>query len=395
MDDLKEPKILQEQDIPIIDQPEIERKISKAKSLLILDHPFFGTAVTCCPIIYTDVVPTASMTMMGQLRINPTFVAPLSVKNLQFLLAHEAMHYMLSHVLRRKHREPKAWNVACDKVINDMLIDAGVGVFIEGGVTMANARNYAVEELYDEKDSCGGEGPGGTGNDIGDPVDENGNPLEKSQVHALEAQAKIQVAQSAKAAKALGKLPGSIQCILDEIVSDKTPWHEILQRFMTSKIKEGCSWQRPNRRFMGVGLYLPGADYRPRLGHVVIGIDTSGSICQQELNEFAGHVNGILDLCGPEKVTVVYCDFEVNHVDEYTPEDLPINLSSPGGGRTSFKPVFDYIDTHFLEPEIVVYLTDGYGDQDCFTSHHETVWVTTEREEFSWGDVVAYRTIKK
>ena len=395
MDDLKGPKISPEQDISTVDQPEIERKISKAKSLLLLDHPFFGTAITRRPVIYTDVVPTASMTMMGQLRINPAFVAPLTIKNLQFLLAHEAMHYMLSHVLRRKHREPKAWNVACDKVINDMLVDAGVGDFIEGGVTMADARNYAAEELYDEKDSCGGQGPGGIGNDIGDPVDENGNPLDESQISQLEAQAKVEAIQSAKAAKAVGKFPGSIQRIVDEMVSVTTPWHEILERFMTSKIKDGYSWQRPSRRFVGSGRYLPGADYRPRMGHVVIGIDTSGSIHQQELNEFAGHVNGILNVCGPEKVTVVYCDSEVNHVDEYTPEDLPINLSSQGGGGTSFKPVFDYIDTQGLEPEIVVYLTDGYGDQHRFTSLHETIWVSTECEDFSWGDVVMYRNTKK
>jgi len=74
---------------------DVQRKVGKAKSLLILDHPFFGTACTKRPIIYTDKIPTAGMSATGQMYINPDFAEPLSVRNIMFLLAHEAMHYML------------------------------------------------------------------------------------------------------------------------------------------------------------------------------------------------------------------------------------------------------------------------------------------------------------
>ena len=136
----------------VVNQAEVERKVGKAKALLILDHPFFGTAVSRRPIKYGDEVPTAGMSATGQMMINPAWVEHLTVKNIMFLMAHEAMHYMLAHALRRKHRNHNAWNVACDKVINDTLIDAGVGDFIDGGVTLTEGRNYASEELYDEND---------------------------------------------------------------------------------------------------------------------------------------------------------------------------------------------------------------------------------------------------
>jgi hypothetical protein len=58
---------------------ELQRKVGKAKSLLILDHPFFGTACTKRPIIYTDTVPTAAMSATGQMYMNVDFCAPLSV----------------------------------------------------------------------------------------------------------------------------------------------------------------------------------------------------------------------------------------------------------------------------------------------------------------------------
>ena len=369
---------------------ELQRKVGKAKSLLILDHPFFGTACTKRPIIYTDTVPTAAMSATGQMYMNVDFCAPLSVQQLMFLLAHEAMHYMLAHGLRRGHRDPQAWNVAADKVINDTLIDAGVGDFIDGGVTLDGAREMAAESLYDENDDGDGEGPGGLGNDIGDPTDADGQPLDDATIHQLEAEAKIDAIQSAKAAKAVGKLPASIERMVDELVNVSTPWYDILERFMAGKIKDGYSWNRPNRRFIARNIYIPGTDYVPKMGPVVIGVDTSGSIGPDEIAMFNGHINRIIDTCNPEVVHVVYCDYDVAGVDEYTPEDFPVTIQCKGGGGTSFKPVFDWIDTNAIDPECVVYLTDGYGDQSEFTTNHETVWLTTGTEAFDWGHVIKF-----
>ena len=369
---------------------ELQRKVGKAKSLLILDHPFFGTACTKRPIIYTDTVPTAAMSATGQMYMNVDFCAPLTVQQLMFLLAHEAMHYMLAHGLRRGHRDPKAWNIAADKVINDTLIDAGVGDFIDGGITLDGAREMAAEALYDENDDGDGEGPGGLGNDIGDPTDADGQPLDDATIHQLEAEAKIDAIQSAKAAKAVGKLPASIERIIEELVNVSTPWYDILERFMAGKIKDGYSWNRPNRRFIARNIYIPGTDYVPKMGPVVIGVDTSGSIGDDEIAMFNAHINRIIDTCNPEVVHVVYCDYDVAGVDEYTPEDFPVTIQSKGGGGTSFKPVFDWIDNNAIDPECVVYLTDGYGDQSEFTTNHETVWLTTGTEAFDWGHVIKF-----
>jgi predicted metal-dependent peptidase len=369
---------------------ELQRKVGKAKSLLILDHPFFGTACSKRPIIYTDTVPTAAMSGTGQMYMNPDWCSALTVRQLMFLLAHEALHYMLSHSLRLGHRDAKAWNIACDKVINDTLIDANVGDFIDGGVTLDGARNMASEELYDEADDGDGDGPGGIGNDVGPPVDDNGSALDDSQISQLEAQAKIDAIQCAKAAKAVGKLPGSIERLVDQLVNVTTPWHSILERFMQSKIKDGYSWNRPNRRFIARGIYIPGTDYTPNMGPLVIAVDTSGSLDDDDIAMFNGHINRILDTCSPEIVHVVYCNTHVQGVDEYTPDDFPVYIQAKGGGGTSFKPVFDWVDDNNIDPECVVYLTDGYGDQSSFTTTHETVWLTTGTTSFDWGTVIKF-----
>ncbi len=376
-----------------VDLDEVKRKVSRAKALLILDHPFFGTTVSRRPIQYGDEVPTAGMSATGQMLLNPEWVDPLTVKELMFLLAHEAMHYMLSHALRRKHRDHTAWNVACDKVINDTLIDAKVGTFIDGGITLKDGRHKASEELYDENDDD--MGSGGIGEDVGAVVDENGQPLDDAQVKQLEVEAKIEAIQSAKLAKQAGKLPEAIERIIDEMVNVVTPWHEKLERYMSSKVRDGYSWNRPNRRFVGQGMYLPGYDYTPRMGELAIAVDTSGSLDNKELAYFNSHINRILETCLPEKVTVIYCDYHIGGTQEYTPDDLPITLKPVGGGGTSFKPVFKWLDSYDGEVECLIYFTDGWGDQDeldqlSITGKIDTVWLTTDREDFPFGEVITF-----
>ena len=372
-----------------VNQAEVERKVGKAKALLILDHPFFGTAVSRRPIKYGDEVPTAGMSATGQMILNPAWVEPLTVKNIMFLMAHEALHYMLSHALRRKHRDHMAWNVACDKVINDTLIDAKVGDFIDGGITLDNGRSYASEELYDEDDNDLGQG--GIGQDVGDATDDDGQALDDSQVHALEAQAKIDTIQSAKAAQSSGKLPESIKRLVDDMINVVTPWHEKLERYMHAKVRDGYSWNRPNRRFVGQGMYLPGYDYIPRMGEVVVAVDTSGSLNSKDLSHFTAHINRIMETCLPEKVTVIYCDYDIGGIREYTPDELPITLEPVGGGGTSFKPVFDWLDSYAGEVECLVYFTDGWGDQnDLDEPAIDTVWVTTDKDTFPFGEVITF-----
>ena len=370
-------------------QADLERRIAKAKSLLVLDHPFFGMAVSKRVLIYDYNVPTASMDGRGQMRLNPTFCFEKTVGELIFLLAHEAMHYMLCHALRSGNRDPDAWNVAADLVINDTLIDAGVGTFIQGGLTFDGARNHSAEELYnDPPEGCDvgdGDGGGGIGNDI-----DTREHLSESEATEIEGQAKVELIQNSKAAKAIGKLSANLERMIDEIVHVKTPWYDILERSMTNKIRSGKSWKRQKRKFISKNIYLKGKNDIPKMGDVVVGVDTSISIQQPELNAFNAHVDRIIDTCNPESVTVIYCDDSVNHVDVFTPEDFPVRLSPHGGGGTSFVPVFDYIDEHGLDPEVVVYLTDGYGDQHNFTSKHETVWLTTGSPNFTWGKVVEF-----
>lgn len=376
---------------PTVDMVTLLATVAKAKSLLILDHPFFGMAVSKRPIIYTDTVETAAMTAKGQMYMNPAWCSKLTSRNMMFLLAHEALHYMLCHSLRLGTRNHTAWNIACDKVINDTLVHSNVGDPIPDGVYMDGARDLSAEQLYNEDDDDGG-GPGrGIGNDILPPTGDDGQPLDDAEIREIQTQAKIETIQAAKAAKAVGKLPGSIERIVDELVNVTTPWFDILERFMVGKVKDDITWNRLNKRFISQGIHLPGRATKRTMGVAVLVIDSSCSVSQEEFKAYNGHINRILEMCNPELVHVIYCDTNVTGHDEYTADDLPINIRTVAGGGTRFKPAFDYIDDQDLEPEVVVYLTDGHcADTQHFTTPYETVWLTTGSTDLAWGTIIKF-----
>ncbi len=370
---------------------ELQRKVNIVKPRLVLDHPFFGMAVSKRPISYVDnpqEVPTAAMSARGQMYINIAWAAPLTIRELSFLLAHEAMHFMLSHPLRIKGRNHKAWNIACDKVINDILMDAGIGDPIEGGVYMSGARNMSAEQLYDE-DDADGDGPGGIGNDVGTCISDEGKSVGESESREIQARTKIEVVQCAKAAKSIGKLPGSVERVVEEMVKVPTNWYAILEHLMQGKVRANMTFARPNKRFVHSGTILPSAAHVPSMGVAALVIDASGSVSDKEVAIYNGHINRILETCNPEAVHVIYCDTEVRGHDEFTADDLPVKIEVVAGGGTAFKPAFDYIDAEGIDPEVVIYLTDGYGNSN-FTTTHDTIWLTTGTEDISFGTVIKF-----
>ena len=70
---------------------DIEKRLSKAKTQLILDHPFIGNIAMNMPFRLDESCPTA-MTNGEEVVFNPKFVAEQSDDQLIFLVAHECSH---------------------------------------------------------------------------------------------------------------------------------------------------------------------------------------------------------------------------------------------------------------------------------------------------------------
>jgi len=135
---------------------------------------------------------------------------------------------------------------------------------------------------------------------------------------------------------------------------------------------------------------------------IVVAVDTSGSVSQTEMDEFISELYGILNSISRMKLILIPCDAAIQGV--YTFEDgesidgtpMPWNgLEFKGGGGTRFEPVFEYVN-QFLQPDLLVYFTDGYGSYPSEESiNFPVIWVMTNRThpEVSVGSVIYFNNL--
>src|SRR5580693_4258072 len=132
--------------LQITDKTPTSLRVQKARTALVLDHPFFGSLLFRlkgreCRSIQTMATDGVS------LFYNPDFVETLNAATLAGTLAHEVMHPALHHHVRRSGRDPKRWNVACDFAINPLLVDAGLS--LPDGVLLDDRfRAMSAEQIY-------------------------------------------------------------------------------------------------------------------------------------------------------------------------------------------------------------------------------------------------------
>jgi predicted metal-dependent peptidase len=367
-------------------------KMIRARANLIMLHPFFGTLALRLKVVPEPGIKGAR-TDGTTLRYDPDYVDTLTGEQCVGLVAGTVMHPAMLHHTRRGGRDLAKWNKACDYSIADILKDSKLTMpeDMQAGSQYAGMSAEHIYQLLPDspKDGNGkGQGQGGAGgaSGQGQPDDGSGNGgvddspgQSTSEIQEEEHEWKQALAQAAHIAKQQGNLPGSLSRLVDDILEPSVDWKQKLLRFMNEKAPDDFSWQRPNRRHIAEGLYLPSM-LQTATGEIVVVVDTSGSIGEKELSEFGGEIQAILTDLKPRKVHVIYCDAAINKVVEFGPHD-PVILEAVGGGGTSFKPPFKYVEDHQINPRCLVYLTDGYGDfPDEDKVHFPTLWAINNHD---------------
>ena len=299
------------------------------------------------------------------LHYHPEFVLGLSPDELLGVLVHEVMHNALSHPFRRGGRDPQRWNIACDLVVNPLLLETGFVLpplcLLPGeGAYAGLPIGKSADEYYglldiphvdpDNDDSQPNPDPGGCGG-VKEP--DQGDP---SLGESMAAQWQVAVVQAEQIAKSRGELPSGLQRTVSAIQHPPIDWREVLRTFVAASARNDYSWSRPNRRFLWQGLYLPGL-HSEELGEIIIAIDTSGSVGTRELGQFTSEVNAILGTFDCT-ATVLYHDTDIQHVQTWRSSDGPLSLEPIGGGGTSHRCIFDWIDQEAMTPACIICLTD-------------------------------------
>lgn len=367
-------------------------RVQQARTALLLNHPFFGVLAlrlqvvedATCKTAYTDGV---------RIGYNPKFVDGLTQSELVGLIAHEVMHAANGHIWRRDGREPKNWNVACDLAINPIIKDAGLAL-PEGGLLDPQYAGKSAEWIFGRlpqqpPDGGGGQGdegkPGAGGQDVRDA------PADAAEQGSTEADWQQAVQQSANAAKAVGKLPASLERFAKAAAKSKVDWRSVLHRFVQQVAADDYSWTRPNRRYLPQGLYLP-ALHSEKLGPIVIVVDTSGSIDQVTIDAFAAEVNGVIGEARPARTHVIYADAKVHRIDTFEGGEA-IDLKPVGGGGTAFGPALDAAEELDEPPVALIYLTDLYGSHRAQAPDFPVLWASIGSQDAPYGEVVSLENV--
>jgi len=328
-----------------------------------------------------------------------TFVDMLSDKELAFLVLHENMHKCYRHLTTWRalyEVDRSIANQACDYVINIQLRDMDTGETMIAmprdkqtrkniGLIDVRFRGMDTKQVFDilmkEKEKGGGgeEGdePGGGGED-GEQTD-SGSDSSGLDEHDWQG-AKEMTAETIKELtqeieSALrqggiyaGKVGGDMLRSVQEMLEPKVDWREVLRRFVRTSLKDrdSPSWRKAHKNYLWQDIILPSIVGK-RMKHLVIAMDTSGSIQGEMLSLFMGELNKVVTTTNPDRVDVLYWDTEVaGHETHKGAAKLIVSKTKPkGGGGTDpdCVPAF-MLDKKLEKADALVVLTDGYMTSD-------------------------------
>ena len=330
------------------------------------------------------------------------FVDNLNDKQLAFLILHENMHKAYRHLvvwqsLRKKNA--KLANMACDYVINLQIRDYDpnnemtyfptdaqgnvLGLIDERFRGMDSAQVFKI--LEEDQQGGGGQGEGK------DSLD--GHEWDEAQ--DMSDQSKEEVAKEIEQAlrqgsMLVGKMGGNVSREIGDMLVPKIDWREALRDFVKTAMqgKDKTTWKRLHKRYIASDLIMP-SSYSEQVGGIAIGVDTSGSIGGEELNQFLSEVKSICDEVSPEQIDLLYWDTHVASRETYQGNELSnlVESTKPaGGGGTQPACVPKYMKKHDIRPECLIILTDGYipyQDPSDWAIEAPVLWCIKGNSNFS------------
>lgn len=393
---------------------------TEIKVAMLVHVPFFSSLlfdmmdvqIGKFPHIFGGLTPTAA-TDGKRIYIDQDFLSKLKLPEAVFLVCHEIGHAMWMHMARAKGYQdlgfegepfdPRRWNHAGDYVINDMLKVSQIGEMPQGGLwDKKYPHTMQVEDVYrDLKDKMPPQSKItitiGDGSGDGQQAEADGNDGQTLDVH-IHAECDVNDAEMRRAvqtaldqSKAMGKCPAALERFATEFLKPKVSWQERLRYHVTRAIsRDATTWTKPHRRrLVTQGVYMPsytgfGA------GDVVVAVDTSGSIGERELNRFFSELDDILSNCNPTGVALLGCDAEIGSTFYLSAgDDLKSQkLDLKGGGGTSFKPPFKWVEETGYRPSALIYFTDMCGDFPDQEPEYPTIWCRTTNLKAPWGEVI-------
>jgi len=360
--------------------------LSKISKTILFKEPFYGLFLIGLKKNFTDDLPTAAVGRNGintSLYVNPDFFKSLDDDKKYGLIKHELLHIAFGHMTMRDiFQDKKLFNIAADLEINQYIDEYQLP---EGGITMDSFPELSLpyragtKEYYKLLKQAQDQGKSESLQNLLDSQDGNSpydhntweefDELPESTQRLIEKQIDHQINTVAETLeKSSGNIPGEIKSILKRIRHVEPPkfdWRGYLRRFVGNSniVYTKKTRKKINKRFPG----NPAIKVKTR-SHILVGIDTSASVNNNELKEFMAELYHISKT--GNQITIAQCDTVLNSVEKFNPKK---DLNIKGRGGTDFQPVIDHYNEKGYYTTLI-YFTDGEASSpnNC---PKNTLWV--------------------
>lgn len=376
---------------------------------MMIEEPFYGFLLTTVEREYSDKVPTAAVCfdsrMNARLLVNKNYFDKFSDTQKLAILKHEMMHLAFKHpVLRDSFPDDKLFNIAADLEVNGYIEGLPSDALFPSdyGFRSRQGTSYYYSKLSANSTGSQGQQGGGSGNDgdqnSGSQPGGSGNQQDRSSSnkpdgkdvlddHSLWEQGDYESRELAnelinnklltavESLKGRGVIPGEMQNIIADLqkpLKRVFDWKRMLRRFIGNVYdeKKKSSRRKESRRFAG----SCGSKHMKK-SRVLVGIDTSGSVSNQEVHEFVSELTYMYK-AGTE-IYVLECDALIHKKYWFKPGCIE---GVTGRGGTSFDPVVNYYREHYKQFDTLIYLTDGEAPYSHLKIPQDNMlWVISSR----------------
>ena len=354
--------------------------LDRAVKTLLIREPFYGLFLLNLNRYYGDKCDTACVCRNGintELCVNKEFWDTLSDDEQLAVLHHELNHILFKHITSSEYfGDHNKFNKAADLEVNSYIpVLQKDPYYYPARFNLENNKGtkFYYEKLPDEPDQ---------------PQDDSGNSYDPNDSHAswkdfqdlsdaekelVNQQIDYQAKNTAEhVQKLIGSIPGELKEYLDslfkikpQVFNWKAYFRRVIGNLITSELY--LTRMRPSRRFPD----SRGVKFK-RKPHVLVGVDTSGSVNDKELEDFFSEIYYLWK--SGVKVTIAQVDTKIEHIEEYNGK---FNKEIYGRGGTEFTSLINYYNERKKDFSTLVIFTDGYVSLNL-PPFRNGVWVITK-----------------
>lgn len=380
------------------------QSLAKVCKDLMLKQPFYGIYLLMLDKRWSAAIPTAGVSKLGinyQLLMNEEFWDTLEHDHKIGLIHHEILHICFFHLLRHdEFEDQKLANIAMDLEINQYIPKQNLP---PGGMTLDTFPDLKLEPrkgtryYYDKlKEVCDnspfiqaviqamkdgvGVCQGGDADGTIVPNHDWGEfeNISESEKKLLKTQIDFHLKEIATQVKSRGTIPGEMQSYIEslfQVPPAKFDWKGYLRRFTggSTKVYTKKLQRKQNKRFEeDSGLKIK------TKRHILVGVDTSGSVSDKELLEFLYELHHIQNT--GTQVTLGEFDASLQYV---APFDKKKNFEIHGRGGTDFNAIVEYANENHRKYTCLIVFTDGEAPAPNPVPKLKTLWVHSSQSNIN------------